>query len=68
MSMAAEILCLHVHYFPVWLRKKVQGAVAHCDKQKLYKKCPYEGVRKYLVQTSDKVECLSCIVRLEACG
>ena len=31
------------------------GAVSHCEKQKLYKKCPYEGVRKYLVQTSDKI-------------
>ena len=43
------------------LRKKVLGAIAHCEKKKLYKKCPYENVRKYLVLTSDKVEYLSCI-------
>ena len=44
-----------------WLRKKVLGAMSHCEKKKLYKKCPYDGTRKYLVQVSDRVECLSCI-------
>ena len=42
------------------LRKKVTGAIGHCEKHKLFKKCPYESVRKYLVQTSDRVECLCC--------
>ena len=42
------------------LRKKIHGAIAHCEKHKIFKKCLYEGVRKYLVQTSDRVECLCC--------
>jgi hypothetical protein len=32
--------------------------MAHCDRKKLWKKCIYEGTRKYLVITSDRVECL----------
>ncbi|CAE7501520.1 ttn-1 [Symbiodinium sp. CCMP2456] len=39
-----------------WPEKKVLGAISHCEKKKLYKKCPYEGTRKYLVQVSDRVE------------
>ncbi|CAE7949237.1 unnamed protein product [Symbiodinium sp. KB8] len=39
-----------------WAEKKVLGAMSHCEKKKLYKKCPYDGTRKYLVQVSDRVE------------
>jgi hypothetical protein len=33
--------------------------MAYCDKKRLWKKCIYEGTKKYLVITSDRVECLS---------
>ncbi|CAK9087882.1 unnamed protein product [Durusdinium trenchii] len=37
-------------------RKKIAGAIAYCEKRKLYKKCLYEGCRKYLVLMEDRVE------------
>ena len=37
------------------LRKKIQGAMAHCVQRRLTKRCLYSQDLKYLVQTSDKV-------------
>ena len=43
------------------VRKKSLGAVARCERNKLFKKCLYEGCRKYLVQVTDRVELLCCM-------
>ena len=44
---------VHAAHVP---RKKIAGAIAYCEKRKLYKKCLYEGCRKYLVLMEDRVE------------
>lgn len=39
-----------------WNDAKIQGAKQYCLKKKLYKECPYEKVKKFLVLVNDDVQ------------
>ena len=48
-------------------RAKIRGAVQYCERKRMWKKCIYEGTKKYLVITSDRVERLGVGYTVACC-